>query len=226
MDNQWKWIDLMAGVLGGLIGSTKGRTVPTAPTSLSAAPGVNVATISFTAPSSDGGSAITNYQYSFNNSTFTALSPVDTTSPVSITGLGENTAYTLYLRAVNANGVGDSSAGVSFTQYSKPQATNPFSMDGFIVYDNPTIFYVDITPQNSGVTVSSPTIQRSTTENFASVTSFAATPSSFSSGFSSTRVSASITFPTNSIYYWLRPTFTIAGETFIGNSNIRVTADY
>jgi hypothetical protein len=216
----------MAGVLGGLLLSTKGRVVPTAPTSLSAAPGVNVATISFTAPSSDGGSAITNYQYSFNNSTFTALSPVDTTSPVSITGLSENTAYTLYLRAVNANGVGDSSAGVSFTQLALPQATNPVATSLYSIDYNPDTITYQISPENVGISVTNIGFERSLTSNFASVTFFAATPSSVSSGFSNTIVSTSMTFPTNSIYYYVRPRFTIAGETFTGTSSSQLYADY
>jgi hypothetical protein len=86
-----------------------------APTSLSAVPSTTSAAISFTPPVSDGGSAITNYQYSFNNSTWTALSPADATSPVTISGLTDGTAYTIYLRAVNAVGSGPASAGLSVT---------------------------------------------------------------------------------------------------------------
>lgn len=90
-------------------------TVPAAPTGLSATPGNTSATISFT-PGSDGGSAITNYQYSTNaGSSWTALSPVDTTSPITITGLTNLTTYTIIIRAVNAVGNGASSASVTVT---------------------------------------------------------------------------------------------------------------
>lgn len=90
-------------------------TVPAAPTGLSATPGNTTATITFTA-GSDGGSAITNYQYSTNaGSSWTALSPVDTTSPITITGLTNGTAYTIIIRAINAVGNGASSASVSVT---------------------------------------------------------------------------------------------------------------
>lgn len=48
-------------------------TTPAAPTGLSAAAGNGSATISFT-PGSNGGAAITNYQYSLNSAAWTALS--------------------------------------------------------------------------------------------------------------------------------------------------------
>ncbi|MFM8719959.1 MAG: beta strand repeat-containing protein, partial [Chthoniobacterales bacterium] len=97
------------------------RTTPSAPTSLVATPGNGELSIAFTA-GADGGSAITNYEYSLNNSTWTALSPVDTTTPVTIPGLTNGTAYTVYLRAVNAAGSGAGSAGVSGTPRTTPGA--------------------------------------------------------------------------------------------------------
>ena len=92
----------------------------TAPTSLSAIPTNTNVAISFTAPTNDGGLTITNYEYSFNNSTWTALSPADATSPVTVSGLTQNTAYTVYLRAVNVAGSGPGSTGVSFTTEGVP----------------------------------------------------------------------------------------------------------
>ena len=86
-----------------------------APTSLSAVPSTTSVAISFTAPTNDGGAAITNYEYSFNNSTWTALSPADALSPITVSGLTPNTAYTIYLRAVNIVGSGPASAGLSVT---------------------------------------------------------------------------------------------------------------
>jgi hypothetical protein len=99
-------------------------TAPTtAPTSLSAIPTNTNVAISFTAPTNDGGLSITNYEYSFNNSSWTALSPADATSPVTISGLTQNTAYTIYLRAVNGVGSGPGSTGVSFTTEGVPTGT-------------------------------------------------------------------------------------------------------
>lgn len=90
-------------------------TVPDAPTGLSATAGNNQVIISFTA-GSDGGSAITNYKYSTDNgSTYTAFSPADTSSPVTITGLTNGTTYQIKLLAVNAIGDGAESDAVSVT---------------------------------------------------------------------------------------------------------------
>lgn len=86
-----------------------------APTSLSNVPSTTSVAISFTAPTNDGGSAITNYEYSFNGSSWTALSPADATSPVTVSSLTANTAYSVYLRAVNIVGAGPASSATSFT---------------------------------------------------------------------------------------------------------------
>lgn len=114
----------MTGILSGLIGSMKGATAPkTAPTSLGATPVNTSVAILFTAPSDDGGSPITNYEYSFNNSSWTALSPADAVSPITISGLTQNTGYSIFLRAVNAVGSGPASTAVSFTTQGVPSAS-------------------------------------------------------------------------------------------------------
>ena len=89
-------------------------TTPGAPTNLVATPGNAAASIAFTAPVNNGGSAITNYEYSTDNGTsWTACSPVVVTSPVSISGLTNGTTYLVKLHAVNAAGPGTASASVS-----------------------------------------------------------------------------------------------------------------
>lgn len=71
--------------------------------------------INFSAGLSNG-STVTNYEYSTNNgSSWTARSPIATTSPLVITGLSNGTAYPVRLRAINAAGSGDSSTAVSAT---------------------------------------------------------------------------------------------------------------
>ena len=93
--------------------------VPTsAPSSLSNIQTNNSVSISFTAAASS--TALTNYEYSFNNSTWTALSPADAVSPVTISGLEQNTAYNVYLRGVNSYGVGPGSTATSFTTFGPP----------------------------------------------------------------------------------------------------------
>ncbi len=99
---------------------------PSAPTSLSATPGDGQATISFIA-GADGGAAITNYEYSTDGSTWNALSPAGTTSPVTITGLTNGTAYSIAVRAVNSVGSGAVSNAVSVTPATTPSAPTALS---------------------------------------------------------------------------------------------------
>ena len=95
---------------GGLSSCTQ---PPSAPISLSATAGDRQVQISFTA-GADGGSPITNYEYTINGgTTWTPLNPADGTSPVTIPGLTNGTSYTLALRAVNAVGVSVGSGSVT-----------------------------------------------------------------------------------------------------------------
>jgi hypothetical protein len=96
---------------------------PDAPFGLTATPGNGQLSIAFS-QGSDGGSPITNYQYSTDDgATFRAFSPVDITSPVVITKLSSDgttdltngTSYTIRLKAVTAIGVSDSSDPITAT---------------------------------------------------------------------------------------------------------------
>jgi len=81
-------------------------------------------TASFTAPASDGGSAITNYEYSINGGTsFTAVSPASTLTSITITGLTNGTSYDVQVRALNAAGSGSATASVSGTPRTTPSVT-------------------------------------------------------------------------------------------------------
>jgi hypothetical protein len=55
-------------------------------------------------PGANGGSSITNYKYSTDGVNYTALSPAQTTSPLTISGLTPSQFYSFYIKAVNANG--------------------------------------------------------------------------------------------------------------------------
>jgi hypothetical protein len=80
-------------------------TVPDAPTIGTAADtgGSGSLTLTFTAPNT-GGKAITNYKYSTDGTTYTAFSPAQTTSPLTVSGLTNGVSTTVRLKAVNANG--------------------------------------------------------------------------------------------------------------------------
>ena len=96
-------------------------TPPGAPTSLSATAlsGTSVS-IAFTAGAT-GGSAFTNMEYALSTNSgttygaYTAFSPPDYTTPVVISGLTNNTQYTIKLRHVTTAGSGPDSSAVTIT---------------------------------------------------------------------------------------------------------------
>jgi hypothetical protein len=117
--------------LGGRASASRGffggGSTPTPPTNLSSIEGNQQLTISFTAPSFNGGLTIGNYEYALSTNSgssygaWTPLSPVDTSSPIVIGGLTNGQAYHVKLRARNALGGG---------QESDPLSTNttPFTV--------------------------------------------------------------------------------------------------
>lgn len=91
-------------------------TTPSAPTITTITNNAGTATINFTAPTSNGGSVITNYEYTTDGgTTWTAFSPVTTSSPVTVSGLTNGSTYPFQLRAVNAIGPGTASNIISTT---------------------------------------------------------------------------------------------------------------
>ncbi len=117
-------MDSKPGLLtGGFLVKYLSATTPDAPTSLSATPQNGALSISFSAPSSNGNSAITDYEYSLNNSTWTSLS-TSTPTTFTVSGLTNGTTQTVYIRAVNAVGAG-SAGSVSGTPVAPaPAATH------------------------------------------------------------------------------------------------------
>ena len=89
-------------------------TAPDAPTNLTAISGPEQAVILFDAGASNG-SAITNYQYSLNGGAYTALTPANAVSPITIPGLTNGTAYSIRLKAMNSVGDSVASASVAVT---------------------------------------------------------------------------------------------------------------
>ena len=135
---------IKVGVIATNAAGSSSQTLSTATTAISAvapsAPVINSVTagdgqlsVNFTA-SSNGGSAITNYKYSIDGSTYTAFSPSTTTSPLVITGLTNDTTYPVTIKAVNA--INDSSASNSIS--ATPTLTVP-PTDGGDSSSSPTI---------------------------------------------------------------------------------------
>jgi hypothetical protein len=91
-------------------------TPPSAPTSLVAtAAGNQSVSVSFTV-GMDGGSAITNYEYSINDgASYVASNPSVTSSPIVISGLTSGQSYSIKLRAINSAGAGAASSSLSYT---------------------------------------------------------------------------------------------------------------
>jgi uncharacterized protein (TIGR02145 family) len=85
-------------------------TAPGAPTSIVATAGNASASVAFTAPASNGGSAITGYTVTSSPGSITATGA---TSPINVTGLTNGTAYTFAVIATNA--VGNSGASAAST---------------------------------------------------------------------------------------------------------------
>ena len=87
-------------------------TAPGAPTIGTATPGNTVATISFTAPASDGGSPITGYTVTCDGG---STPKTGTFSPITVTVLSNGTLYNCSVTASNAIGPGPPSATVAVT---------------------------------------------------------------------------------------------------------------
>ena len=100
----------------GTSASTTATPNIAAPTGLTATAGDGQVTLSWTAPSV---STITGYQYQKDSD---AWASAGTSSPYTVTGLTNDTAYTFKVRAVGAGGGGTASASASATPRPSPPA--------------------------------------------------------------------------------------------------------
>jgi uncharacterized protein (TIGR02145 family) len=101
-------------------GTTASLAKPDPPTSPVATPGVLQASVAFTAPASNGGSAITGYTVTSSPGGFTATGA---SSPLVVTGLTGGTSYTFTVVATNA--VGNSIASAASASVSPSVPTTP-----------------------------------------------------------------------------------------------------
>jgi trimeric autotransporter adhesin len=96
------------GVISSASNSVTPSTVPGAPTIGTAAEGNAQAVVTFTAPVSNGGSAITGFTVTSSPG---GLTGTGTASPITVSGLINGTAYTFTVTATNAIGTSVASSG-------------------------------------------------------------------------------------------------------------------
>ncbi|PAW89245.1 MAG: hypothetical protein B9S26_09175, partial [Opitutia bacterium Tous-C4FEB] len=103
-------------------------TAPGAPTGVSGVAGNTQATVSFSAPASDGGAAITGYTVTSSPAGGTDSNAGSTSLSHVITGLTNGTSYTFTVTATNSIGTGSaSSASSAVTPATTPTVTSPIS---------------------------------------------------------------------------------------------------
>lgn len=81
--------------------ATPDSTAPSMPQLLRPYPGKDRITLFFVAPATDGGEAVTDYEWSLDGVTWT---PAGTTSPIVVPGLSASSDFVLRLRAINSVG--------------------------------------------------------------------------------------------------------------------------
>jgi hypothetical protein len=147
---------------------------PAAPTIDSATAGSGFIRVNFTAGATYG-TPITNYQWSTNNgSNWTARSPVDTSTPLTISGLTNGTSYQVRIRAVSAVGNSDSSTSITATPNAVTVASGSNISTTFGRSDSSTAFTSSggvgpytytLSTTVPGITISSGVVTASSTLN-------------------------------------------------------------
>jgi hypothetical protein len=103
--------------------------IPDAPTLQAILPADSSAYVYFRA-GANGGSPITNYEWTLDSgSTWAAISPVDTATPIQVTGLTNGVATTVQLRAINASGPSAASNSLTTTPQVGVVATGALYYD-------------------------------------------------------------------------------------------------
>jgi hypothetical protein len=115
------------------------------------------ATLTFTAGNT-GGTSITNYKYSTDGTTYTAFSPAQTTSPLTVSSLTAGTAYTFNIKAVNANG--DSTASTAYSSLTAATAPQTVTL-GTVTRTSDTVVSIPVSGATGGSTITSYTVTSS-----------------------------------------------------------------
>lgn len=174
--------------------TTTPRTVPNAPSITSLTRGYRQLVVAFSAPTFNGGSAVTDYEYSVNGGTIWASMGQSGTTSYAITGLADFIEYSVRIRAVNVAGSGTQSLAVA--QYT---AGAPGTVAGVGATSNASTQSVVswTAPNTNGTPITDYTIQYSTSSTFAS------SITNFSDGVS-TSVSTTVTGLSNGTTYYFR----------------------
>ena len=194
------------GLFSSLPTAVTPSTVPTAPTSVVGVYGDKSATLTWAAPSSNGGASITNYLIQYSTDGGATWEPAtrpgaSTQRTYTVTGLTNGLEYVFQVAAVNASG---NSAWSSSTPPVTPHApaSQPLSVSG--TYGNASVALSWATPtDDGGAAITDYTIQTST--NGTSWTAF--------SDGTSASTSASVTGLTNGTGYYFR----VAAVTVFGS---------
>ena len=138
------------------------KTVPGAPTNVTATAGNGQATVHFTAPEDNGGSAITGYIVTSSPGN---IAVTGTGTTIAVTGLRNGTAYTFTVKAVNIAGNGAASTASNTVMPQSPSSGG--DTGGNTIPTNPapsgtTVITVDVKQGNTDNTVSQITIERKT----------------------------------------------------------------
>ena len=174
----------------------KSSTVPGGPTGVTATAGNAQATVIFTAPVSDGGSAITGYTVTSNPGNITGTGAAN---PIIVTGLTNGTAYTFTVTATNAIGTSvASSASNSVTP------TAPSTVPGA-----PTIGTASAGNAQASVTFTAPV-----SNGGSAITGYTVTSSPGNITGTGAASPITVTGLTNGTAY----TFTVTATNAIGNS--------
>jgi len=121
-------------------------TVPGAPTGATATAGNAQATVSFTPPASNGGATITSYTVTSLIGGFTATG---SSSPITVTGLTNGTAYSFTVTATNSVGPGPASGASNSVTPAVPDNTITFPSLGT------QVIFGDVAPPLLGATADS-----------------------------------------------------------------------